>query len=88
MSIHSLVKLEPHVHPESRYSRNLKFSETAELLGAAMKETHTIIDKWPYRLKLRPGQPGAQEEFDRRFSGGTSGKERYVEWKRVHMGMS
>jgi hypothetical protein len=51
-----------------------------------MKETHTIIDKWPYRLKLRPGQPGAQEEFDRCISGGMSGKERYVEWKRVHMG--
>ncbi|RLL98932.1 hypothetical protein CFD26_107683 [Aspergillus turcosus] len=81
-----LVRTYDHIF--DRYSRTFKFSETAELLGAAMKETHTIIDKWPYRLKLRPGQPGAQEEFDRRFSGGTSGKERYVEWKRVHMGMS
>ncbi|GFF81194.1 hypothetical protein IFM60648_05945 [Aspergillus lentulus] len=71
----------------NRYSEKFKFREFADLLGAAMKETHTIIDKWPYRLKLRPGQPGAQEEFDRCIGGGMSGKERYVEWKRVHMGM-
>lgn len=63
------------------------FREAADILGATMKEKHTIIDKWPYRLKLRPGQPGAQDEFDRLLSGETSGKERYVEWKRIHEGM-
>jgi hypothetical protein len=52
-----------------------------------MKEKHSIIEKWPYRLKLRPGQPGAQEEFERRLRDGVSGKERYIEWKRVHQGM-
>ena len=60
-----------------------KFSEAARALGAEMKETHSVIEKWPFRLKLQPGQPGAQEEFDRLFGGGVSGKERYVEWKRV-----
>ncbi|GFG26617.1 monoterpene epsilon-lactone hydrolase [Aspergillus udagawae] len=79
-----LVK--PYDHIFDRYSKNLKFREAADFFGAAMKETHTIIDKWPYRLKLRPGQPGAQEEFDRCISGGMSGKERYVEWKIVPMG--
>lgn len=63
------------------------FREAADILGATMKEKHTIIDKWPYRLKLRPGQPGAQDEFDRLLSGETSGKERYVEWKRIREGM-
>ena len=48
-----------------------------------MKDTHTIIEKWPFRLKLQSGQPGAQEEFDRLLGGGMSGKERYVEWKRA-----
>ena len=62
---------------------NLKFSEAAQLFGAEMKETHSVIEKWPFGLKLRPGQPGAQEEFDRLFGGGVSGKERYVEWRRV-----
>lgn len=79
--------MESYVHPESRYTKKFKFYEVSDLLGAAIKETNTIIDKWPYRLNLRPGQPGAQEEFDRCLSGGTSGKERYVEWKRVHRGM-
>lgn len=62
---------------------DLKFSEAAQYAGAAMKEKHTVIEKWPFKLKLRPGQPGAQEEFDRLLSGGVSGKERYVEWKRI-----
>jgi hypothetical protein len=65
--------------------KDFPFSEAAQLIGAAMKEKHTVIEKWLFRLKLRPGQPGAQEEFDRLLSGGVSGKERYVEWKRIRM---
>ncbi|KAH2509832.1 hypothetical protein KXW70_008657 [Aspergillus fumigatus] len=67
-----LVKTYDHIF--DRYTKKFKFYEVADLLGAAMKETNTIIDKWPYRLKFRPGQPGAQEEFDRCLTGGTSGK--------------
>ncbi len=48
-----------------------------------MKDEHTIVEKWPFTLKLQPGQPGAQEEFVRLLGGGTMGRERYVEWKRV-----
>jgi hypothetical protein len=48
-----------------------------------VKEKHTVIEKWPFRLKLQPGQPGAQEEFDRLLAGGVAGKERYVEWKKI-----
>ncbi|KFY28454.1 hypothetical protein V493_02929 [Pseudogymnoascus sp. VKM F-4281 (FW-2241)] len=70
-------------HIFSRFTNGYKFSETAQYAGAAVKENNTVIDKWPFRLKLRPGQPGAQEEFDRLLSGGVSGKERYVEWKRI-----
>ncbi len=50
-----------------------------------MKDKHTVIEKWPFRLKLWPGQLGAQEEFDRLLGGGISGRERYVEWKRAAM---
>lgn len=49
-----------------------------------MKEKHTIIEKWPYRLRLRSDQPGAQDEFDRFMREHVSGKERYVEWKTTH----
>lgn len=61
----------------------LKFRMTGNVIGVAMKEQHTIIQKWPYKLKLQPGQPGAQAEFDRHLMIGTSGKDRYVEWKRI-----
>ncbi|KFY35595.1 hypothetical protein V494_05774 [Pseudogymnoascus sp. VKM F-4513 (FW-928)] len=63
-------------HIFKRYENDLKFSEMAQYLGGAVKENHTIIEKWPFRLKLQPGQPGAQEEFDRLLCGGVSGKER------------
>lgn len=54
-------------------------------MGAAMKKKHTIVEEWPFRLKLQPGQAGAQEEFDRLLSGGVSGMESYVEWKRIYV---
>jgi hypothetical protein len=57
------------------------FQQVPKKVGAIMKEEHTIVEKWPFRLKLQPGQPGAQEEFDRLMSGGVIGTERYVEWK-------
>lgn len=47
----------------------------------AMKGHNTIVDPWPTRLKLYPGQPGAQEEFDNALASPFSGVERYVEWK-------
>jgi hypothetical protein len=56
--------------------------EMALLAGAKMKETNTIVEKWPAALRLRPGQPGAQEEFDTLMSSSLTGCERYVEWKR------
>ncbi|KFZ20600.1 hypothetical protein V501_00028 [Pseudogymnoascus sp. VKM F-4519 (FW-2642)] len=73
-------------HIFNRYANDMKFSETAQYIGAAVQEKHAVIEKWPFKLKLRPGQPGAQEEFDRLLRGGVSGKERYVEWKRISMG--
>ncbi|KAL2833788.1 hypothetical protein BDW59DRAFT_156589 [Aspergillus cavernicola] len=70
-------------HIFDRYTKEFKFHEVAEFLQVEMKDKHTIIEKWPYRLKLQPGQPKAQEEFDRCLVGGMSSKERYVEWKRT-----
>ena len=65
--------------------KRMAFSEMEEALGVAMKDKHTVIEKWPYQLKLRPGQPGAQEEFNRLVGGDLSGNERYVEWRRTKM---
>ncbi|KAH8698962.1 hypothetical protein BGW36DRAFT_396585 [Talaromyces proteolyticus] len=77
----------PYDHIFDRFVKDFEFHKAGEIFGATMKEKHTIIEKWPYRLKLRPGQPGAQDEFDRCMRQGVSGKERYVEWKRIHRGI-
>ncbi|KAL7808180.1 hypothetical protein V8C26DRAFT_304456 [Trichoderma gracile] len=68
-----------------RFMKKMVFSDMEEILSMAVKDKHTVIDKWPYQLKLRPGQPGAQEEFDRILAAGLSGNERYVEWRRTKM---
>lgn len=57
--------------------------EEPRIVGAAMKDDHTVIEKWPFRLKLQTGQPGAQAEFNRLVCGGVSSKEFYLEWKRL-----
>src|SRR5690348_17200243 len=61
-----------------------KFKELAASYGAVWKEKNTIIEEWPYALKLRHGERGAQEEFNRRLVlGAETSKERYVEWQRA-----
>ena len=59
------------------------FKKIEQSFQVTMKNTYTIVDKWPLKLKLRPGQPGAQGEFDVLLSSGHAGFERYVEWKRA-----
>ncbi|KAL2293460.1 hypothetical protein FJTKL_05361 [Diaporthe vaccinii] len=65
------------------YMAKFEFAKAPELVGAVVKTKHTVIEKWPFRLKLRPGLRGAQEEFDRLFSSGVSSQECYLEWKRI-----
>ncbi|PHH78981.1 hypothetical protein CDD80_5922 [Ophiocordyceps camponoti-rufipedis] len=66
-----------------RYASLHNFGQAAAILGTAIKEEHTIVEKWPYKLKLVPGQPKAQEEFTRVLGSWAIGKERYIEWKRI-----
>ncbi|KAJ5674950.1 uncharacterized protein N7477_004884 [Penicillium maclennaniae] len=80
-------RVETYDHIVDRFLKDHEFREAGEASGEMMKEPHTIIEEWPSRLKLRPDQSGAQDEFDRRLREGVSGKERYVEWKRFHHGM-
>lgn len=51
--------------------------------GMIAKTKNTIIEKWPLRLKKRPGQVGATEEFETLLGSHHVGGERYVEWKRA-----
>ncbi|KAF4990604.1 hypothetical protein FGRMN_8363 [Fusarium graminum] len=70
-------------HIFDRVAKLFRFSDFPDYMGAAMKEKHTIVEEWPYRLKLDVKQNGAKEEFELMMRGGASGKERYMEWIRV-----
>lgn len=63
-------------------SKMVNFSASADSAGLVMREPNTIIDPWPMRLKKKPGEPGAEEEFKRLMESSCSGAERYVEWVR------
>jgi len=63
--------------------RREDFTSVQQKTSMSMKETHTIIEKWPYRLKLRHSQAGGKEEFRTLLGASTHGSERYVEWKRT-----
>ncbi|KAF5026431.1 hypothetical protein F66182_1496 [Fusarium sp. NRRL 66182] len=72
-------------HIFDRVANMFQLSRFPQFMGVAMKEKHTIVEKWPFRLTLEPGQKEAKEEFDLMMRGGASGKERYMEWKRIVM---
>ncbi|PHH78624.1 hypothetical protein CDD83_3951 [Cordyceps sp. RAO-2017] len=78
---HGVVR--SHEDQFDQYMRKHEFRRFGAKYGGAMKTVHTIVAKWPFRLELLPGQPGAQEEFDRLLQGGHSGEERFVEWRRT-----
>lgn len=64
-----------------RYIEACKMKQSGQLVGMEMKSKHSIIRKWPLALRLKYGQPGAQEEFDDHLESGHQGTERYVEWR-------
>ncbi|OAA37382.1 hypothetical protein NOR_07081 [Metarhizium rileyi] len=66
-----------------RYMSRLGFDKCSEDLGIIMKVKNTIVEEWPTRLKLRPGQRGAEDEFRNNLGSGFTSLERYVEWKIV-----
>jgi hypothetical protein len=67
-----------------RYMERYHFKEAAKFFRMGMKEQHTIVEQWPMKLELRPGEPGTQEKFNILLSSGHSATERYVEdWKRT-----
>jgi len=59
------------------------FTSVGRNNGMIAKAKHTIIDKWPLRLKKRPGQAGARDDFENLLGSHHVGGERYVEWKRA-----
>lgn len=56
-----------------------RFDEFAHFTGMEMKQVHTIIDKWPCKVKKKPEQRGAKEEFETLLGSAHFGSQRYVE---------
>ncbi|KAK1847159.1 hypothetical protein CCHR01_10204 [Colletotrichum chrysophilum] len=44
-----------------------------------MKKEHIVVERWPFTSFLRPGEPGAREEIDRKIGGGLSSLIGYLE---------
>ena len=65
------------------YMKLEDFNGAASSNRMTMKKRNTIMPKWPYRLKKKYGQAGAQEEFEELHESSCSGGERYVEWQLV-----
>ncbi|KAL2075267.1 hypothetical protein VTL71DRAFT_210 [Oculimacula yallundae] len=61
------------------YMQEEEFARIAREQHMCVKETHTVLGKWPWRL--REGAP--KELFDELRASGLMGSERYVEWRRV-----
>ncbi|KFY06924.1 hypothetical protein V492_07605 [Pseudogymnoascus sp. VKM F-4246] len=66
-----------------RYMVYHKFKQISAELNVEMKEVHTVVEKWPTRLKLQLGEKGDKEEFLMLLGSTFIGTERHVEWKKV-----
>lgn len=62
---------------------NKAFDTLETSWGVKVKEPHTVIDKWPTRLKSQPGDEGAREEFEVIMRSEHPGVARYVEWTKT-----
>ena len=47
-----------------------------------MRQRNAVVEAWPMRLKTKPGEKGADEEFQSLLASSCTGAERYVEWVR------
>lgn len=83
MNKHCSIDFKYYAYYVPRFVEKARLTFMPLMAEAAMKDKHTIIDKWPYRLKLEPGQEGSSEEFYRLMTSGLSSRELYLEWKRI-----
>lgn len=56
-----------------------KIIQFATLCGTAIKEKHTIVQPWPYKIQNRT----TKKEFDVLRAGCTTGFERYMEFQKL-----
>jgi hypothetical protein len=66
----------------NEYMKDVQMLELSTALGLVMKEKHTIIEAWPFRMKETAYSVAAKRNFEFLYRSGLVGWERYVEWKR------
>ncbi|RDH38175.1 hypothetical protein BDQ94DRAFT_166380 [Aspergillus welwitschiae] len=55
ITVQAMIKDFSHIF--ERYIVKHRMREAAKSMGTVMKQSHTIVEKWPFRMKLLPGQP-------------------------------
>jgi hypothetical protein len=60
-----------------------RFEDAARDAGMMMKKRNTVVEPWPWKLKVKSSHSDAQEKFDLLLSSSSSGVERYVEWSKA-----
>ncbi|KAL8858535.1 MAG: hypothetical protein Q9178_004829 [Gyalolechia marmorata] len=65
------------------YMNATDFKACAKYAGLEMRKRNTVVEAWPMRLKKKPKEKGADEEFQTLMASCCTGAERYVEWVRV-----
>lgn len=63
--------------PFDMFMKECYLDDISQMVGLNIKNKHTLVEKWP--LRLRKG--ANQEEFDMLLASGHMGSERYVEWE-------
>ncbi|KAN0076101.1 protein of unknown function (DUF4470) domain containing protein [Elaphomyces granulatus] len=73
----------PSMNDADIYMVRFNFEQVSTDLRVEMKKSNTVVEEWPTRLKLQPGEDGAKEEFRLKLGSNFTNTERYVEWRRV-----
>ena len=63
-----------------RYCDIFGFSKFAASNRMKIKVKNTIVEKWPFALKLAQGDTGFDDEFAMLLASGARGAETYMEW--------
>lgn len=65
-----------------KYLDMIGLEQVEDKQGMKMKEPNSVVESWPYRMKKRAVEKGAQAEFEAVLASFALGGGRYVEWVR------
>jgi hypothetical protein len=60
-----------------------RFDQICADLEIEMKDNNTVVEPWPTKPTLNPGEKGSQEEFNILLGSNYTCVERFVEWRRT-----